>query len=144
MRRPQLIALVLLFCGAGTLKAQTVTVVFEGEPLRKVESSFAETRATDLKPDEAFRYQVRIVEREGRYYWQTRGMKELRRSESGAYTTYHAIDGSGYIRVAIAMLLDLRDRLPPEQRQNEIGYTEHLLQQFTSITYFGNRLGAPK
>jgi hypothetical protein len=57
-------------------------VVFEGLPIKKVESSFAATGARDLTPEEAFQYQVRIVERNGRFYWASRGMKELVRSES--------------------------------------------------------------
>jgi hypothetical protein len=40
------------------------------------------------------------------------------------------------------MMLDMRDRLADDIRQNEIGYSEHLLLQFASITYYGNRLGA--
>ena len=32
--------------------------------------------------------------------------------------------------------------LPDQQRSKEIGYVEHLLSQFASITYYGNRLGA--
>lgn len=121
------------------LAAQAARVVFEGFPLRKVESSFLETTARALNDDEAFEYHVRIVERNGRYYWASREMRELIRSESGAYITYHAGDGSGYIRVGTPFLLDLRDRLPQEQREREIGYVEHLLIQYGSVTYYGNR-----
>ena len=123
--------------------AQEVRVVFEGTPLRKVESSFAATSTRALSEDEAGEYQVRIVERNGRYYWASREMRELIRSESGAYVTYHATDGSGYIRVGIPLLLDLRDRLPADRRREEIGYVEHLLIQFGSVTYYGNRKGSP-
>ena len=115
------------------------SVVFEGRPVRKVESSFLATGAVDLSGDEAFEFQVRIVERQGKFFWATRGMKELVRSESDAYITYHAIDGSGYVRVGSPFLLDLMDQLPDDQRQQEIGYVEHLLIQFASLTYYGNR-----
>lgn len=125
-----------------TASAQDYSVTFEGRPLRKVEVSFTDVLPAALTPDEAFKFSVRILERRGRYYWASRDMREMTRHESGAYVTFTAIDGSGYVRVGVPMMLDLRDRLPDEQRRKEIGYTEHLLTQFASITYFGNRLGA--
>jgi len=118
-------------------------VVFEGRPIKAVEMTFAAVYERELNADESFQYQIRIVERAGRYFWASRQMKEVVRSESGAYVTYHAMDGSGYVRTGNAGLLDLRDMLSEEMRQTEIGYVEHLLQQFTSITYFGNRAGSP-
>ena len=115
------------------------SVVFEGLPLKRVESFFLATETRNLSNDESFEFQVRIVERNGKYYWASRGMKELIRSEGGSYITYHAVDGVGYIKVGNSLLLDLRDMLPEEQRRQEIGYVEHLLTQFASITYYGNR-----
>lgn len=137
---PALVVLVILLPEAGW--AQDYNVVFEGRPLRKVESSFERTVPSTLNSEDAFKYAVRIVERQGKYYWASREMRELIRHEAGAYITFFAVDGSGYIRIGIPMMLDLRDQLPAEQRRKEVGYTEHLLIQFASITYYGNRLGA--
>jgi hypothetical protein len=136
MRSAGLVALPML---VSQLVFAQESVVFEGLPLKTVESSFLATLARELNDDESFQYQVRIAERNGRYYWASRGMKELIRSESGAYITYHAVDGSGYVRVGGSALLELRERLPEEQRRQEIGYVEHLLTQFASVTYYGNR-----
>ena len=129
---------------SASLPAQDYTVVFEGRPIRKVESSLDGTIESTLAPDDAFKYSVRIVERQGKYFWASRDMRELRRHESAtsAYITFMAVDGTGYIRTHIPMMLDLRDQLPEQQRLKEIGYTEHLLIQFASITYYGNRVGA--
>lgn len=124
----------------GRAEAQDHRVVFEGRPLHKVESSFTETETADLTPEESFEYSVRIVERAGQFYWASRDMRRLTRSESGAYITFHAVNGSGYVRIYIPMMLDLRERLPLETRRREIGYVEHLLAGFTSITYYGNRV----
>jgi hypothetical protein len=137
------IALIDYRHAVGLLSARSAPcqrVVFEGEPLKKVEISVEGTAETQLASEDAFKAQVRIIERDGRYYWQSRGMKELKRSESSAYITYAAADGSGYVRTHIPMMLDLRLQLPKEQRVREIDYSEHLLIQFASITYFGNRL----
>ena len=130
-----------IFSTAG--EAQDHRVVFEGRPLHKVESSFTQTETFDLGPDASFEYSVRIVERSGQFYWASRGMKRLVRHEAGAYITFHAVDGSGYVRIGIPMMMDLRDQLPADARRREIGYTEHLLAGFTSITYYGNRV-APR
>ena len=126
----------------GSLSAQDYRVVFEGRPVAKVEANFEEVQRTELRADKAFEYAVRIVQRQGRYYWASREMKRLIRHEAGAYITYVAIDGTGYVRTFIPMMLAMRDQLSLEQQSREIGYTEHLLTQFASITYFGNRLGA--
>ena len=135
-----LVVLAIVVPGVGW--AQDYTLVFEGRPLRKVESSFERIVPSTLSSEDAFKYAVRIVERQGKYYWGSREMRELVRHEAGAYITFVAVDGSGYIRIGIPMMLDLRDQLPAEQRRKEIGYTEHLLIQFGSVTYYGNRLGA--
>ena len=127
---------------AGNLSAQDYRVVFEGRPVAKVEATFEEVQRTELRADEAFKYAVRIVQRQAKYYWASRQMKRLIRHEAGAYITYVAVDGTGYVRILIPMMLAMRDQLSPEQRSQEIGYTEHLLTQFASMTYFGNRLGA--
>lgn len=123
--------------------AQDSRLVFEGRPIRKLQASVAEVLGPQsLTAEDAFRYQVRIVERDGKYYWASREMKQLARVESGAYLTFIALDGSGYVRIGSPELLALRDQLPASQRREEIGYTEHLLTQFASITYFGNQVGA--
>lgn len=65
MRSAVLIALALTV--SQPVSAQEA-VVFEGLPLKQVESSFLTTEARELNGDESFQYQVRIVERNGRYY----------------------------------------------------------------------------
>ena len=135
-------ALALTLTSPLRLAAQDYTVVFEGRPIRKVEVTHTAELATSLSADAAFKYAVRIVQRNGRLFWATRDMLELQRVEAGGYITYFAVNGSGYVRTFIPLMLDMRDALPAAQRRSEIGYTEHLLTQFASITYFGNRLGA--
>jgi hypothetical protein len=78
--------LVLLLAAPTVLLAQDYTVVFEGRPIRKVESSFESTIGSALTADNAFKYAVRIVERQGKYYWASRDMRELARHESGAFS----------------------------------------------------------
>ncbi len=142
MRSILLLLLVAASALPVTARAQDYTVVFEGRPLRKLEASFESAVPTTLGSDDAFTYSVRIVQRQNKYYWASRDMRQLARHEAGAYITFSALDGTGYIRIGVPMLLDLRDVLPENQRKREIGYVEHLLTQFSSITYYGNRVGA--
>lgn len=133
------LTMALLALPVQALAGQGERVAFEGRPVLQLQSGFLATVRRDLSEDQGFEYQVRIIERNGRYFWATRQMIELARSEGGSYTTYVALNGAGYIRVGSPLLLDLRDRLPAEDRQREIGYVEHLLTQLESVTYYGNR-----
>ena len=40
-------------------------------------------------------------------------------------------------------MLSLLEKLPPEQRAGEVAYMEQVIQQFTSISYFGNPAPSP-
>jgi hypothetical protein len=133
--RPILVIAALLLAPASHTAAQTV--VFEGQPLKKIQVDFTGLAELQLDSQQAAESAVRVVEHNGRYFWASREMKELKRSESGAYVTYHAIDGSGYVRTAGPLLSSLLKQLSPDQRHAEAEYVEHLLLQFASITYYG-------
>ena len=105
MRSLTVLALALMTILPTRLRAQDYTVVFEGRPLRKAESSFEETVTANLTAEESFEYSVRIVQRQGKYYWASRDMRELTRHEGGAYITFIAVDGAGYVRIGIPMML---------------------------------------
>src|SRR5690606_31125354 len=107
------LTLLTLAGGPGIASAQE-RAIFEGRPLLKVQVSFGNTDERRLTDNESFEFQVRIVERDGRYFWATRAMKELRRSVSGVYITYHAIDGTGYIRIIDASFRTTPRDLPAD------------------------------
>lgn len=135
-----ILGFVVFLCVAfGQANAQRSTTVFEGFPTKKVESAFVDTRTEALTKNQSFEYQVRVLERNGKYYWASREMRQLLRSESGPYITFHAVDGSGYIRIYQDFMYEMMKQLPEEQRKQEIGYVEHLVIQFGSVTYYGNR-----
>ena len=69
---------VFVLATSASLPAQDYTVVFEGRPIRKVESSLDGTIESTLAPDDAFKYSVRIVERQGKYFWASRNTVQLR------------------------------------------------------------------
>ena len=53
--------------------------------------------------------------------------------------TFYAADGSGYVRVYQPYMYELLGKLSPAERAREVGYTEHLVHQLGSITYFGDK-----
>ncbi len=55
--------------------ADYFAIAFEGVSLKKVESSLAATFETPLETEHAIEYQVRILERNGTYYWASRNMR---------------------------------------------------------------------
>lgn len=114
-------------------------VVFYGQPAKKVTTTHEATDTEALTPESASQLAVTITFQDGKYYWASRSNKPLFRSESGSYITFHAVDGSGYIRVYQPFMYELMAQLPPGQRDREIGYVEHLVHMFGSITYFGHK-----
>ena len=80
-----------------------------------------------------------IVENQGRYIWLTREMTDMTRSTSGEFVTYHALNGSGYVRLLNHQGSELADTVqnPLLREQLAPRYMEHLLLGFTTITYIG-------
>lgn len=99
-------------------------VVFVGEPIAKVVMSGEKAYRTALTVSEQSEFQSVIIEKAGRYFWKTREMKELERSESGRFITYFATDGKGYIKV-------------DSNASQTTGYIEHLSLGLNTITYQG-------
>src|SRR5690606_6117401 len=61
------LTLLSLAGGPGIASAQELAI-FEGRPLLKVQVSFGNTDERRLTDNESFEFQVRIVERDGRYF----------------------------------------------------------------------------
>ena len=70
-----------------------------------------------------------------RFYWASRDNKELRRYESGAFTTFVAVDGSGYVRVIHSDMKAAAALVYGSAK--EFDYVEHMLLGLDSVTYYG-------
>ena len=75
--------------------------------------------------------------RDGRYFWTSRKMTEMSRSESGVYITYTALNGSGFVKVYAEEMRRLIELLPEEDSRSEVRYIEHVYLGLTTITYVG-------
>lgn len=112
-------------------------LVFEGYPIKKIEILEQTSASYDIAKSKASEYKV-VIEREGeKYYWRSRENLQLVPMYSGAYITYLAVNGSGYVRVLNETMREMYKILPDEEKQRNYLYMEHLVHQLGSITYYG-------
>ncbi len=126
---------IAIACGA--TQALGAQLEFLGEPVTKIEISDAVTSSSAIPPSEAKRHRAVITREGGQYFWASRGGIPMTRVESGGYVTYVAVTGEGYVRTLLPAGLDALYQLPPEEREKQFAYTEHLVHQLGSTTYFG-------
>jgi hypothetical protein len=135
--KPVLHLILLLASAVAASSACAAEVEFEGTPSVKVEvlKGVAQTQA--VPPQRAREVNVRIVRSGNGYLWASRNNVPMVKHESGVYVTYVATTGSGYVRVLSPAMRRAVESLPPDQRDQEIVYMEHMVNQLGSITYFG-------
>ena len=130
------IVLVAVLGLAAEASAQAVTV-FSGIPTVKVSESGVDRSSETLTRASAADAGCVISEIAGEYYWATRQNKQMTRHESGAFITFVAVDGSGYVRVIAPGRKKEVTLGSPAGRQFD--YVEHLVLGLGSITYYGVR-----
>jgi hypothetical protein len=110
---------------------------FEGVPSVKVEVAEGNARSQPVSPERAREFSVKVVRSGNGYVWASRNNVPLLKHEAGAYVTYVATTGAGYVRVLSPAMRKAIQALPPEQREKEFVYMEHMVNQLGSITYYG-------
>jgi hypothetical protein len=117
--------------------AQDAATVFRGRPMIKVSEGGVDRVPEAVSRDRAPNLECVISQIGDQYYWASRENVRLVRTESGAFITFVAVNGSGYIRIvkpedkSSAALMS-----PTEER---FDYIEHLLIGLRTVTYFGLR-----
>jgi hypothetical protein len=109
--------------------------VFSGVPSVKIGESGVERKIDNLERATAVNVACVISEIGGRYYWASRENKELVRMESGAFTTFIAVDGAGYVRVLDPDMKNAAAMMWPSAKAFD--YVEHFLTGLDSVTYYG-------
>jgi hypothetical protein len=79
-----------------------------------------------------------ISEIDGKYYWASRKNKELVRIQSGAFVTYIATDGSGFIRVILPDLKEAASMM--SKTEEKYDYVESMYIGISLLTYFWSRV----
>ena len=122
----------IAWCPHATAQSRTV---FSGIPEVKVTEVGIERAAEPLSRDGAANLGCVVSEINGKYYWATRENKEMIRRSSGAFITFVAVDGSGYVRVIDAAAKPAASQMSLTEAQFD--YVEHLIIGLRSISYFG-------
>lgn len=126
------------------LAEEKASIVFYGAPSVQIIEGGFDRVAGPIEPSKMNSSKCIIEEIDGKYYWATRDRKPLIRYAAGAYITYVALDGAGYIRT----LNPLFDRKLVESLMSKtdlmFDYVEHMTLGLRSITYYGHAIGGSK
>jgi hypothetical protein len=78
--------------------AQSAATVFKGRPSVKISKGGVERMPEQLPRERAIKLECVIRRIGDKYYWASRENVEMVKLESGAFVTYIALNGSGYVR----------------------------------------------
>ena len=114
----------LLFCA--TLLFAADEPVFTGIPSVRIDADGAQSIRVELSDLGAKKYECRIVGRGKKYFWASRGNRELIRSDSGDYTYFISPEGTGFIKIALT-------------KSGAFDYMESFTTEMKTVTYWGKR-----
>ncbi|MFH1931710.1 MAG: hypothetical protein ABIN18_09010 [Pseudomonadota bacterium] len=114
-------------------------VIFTGIPEIKIGEGGVTRTPENLNKEKAINFKCTITKNDDKYYWTSRENIELIPISSGAFITYWAVNGSGYVRIVKPEMKKEIKQLgavagDPEEK---FDYVEHLLLGLKSITYYG-------
>jgi len=114
-------------------------IVFTGIPEMKISEGGISRVPEILSKSRAIENKCTITKIDDKYYWTTRENVELIPISRGAFITFWAVEGQGYVRV-------VRPEMKEEVKQpgamagdpeGKFDYVEHLLLGLKSVTYYG-------
>jgi len=109
--------------------------VFSGVPLVKISEGGASRVVEDLKGAKASEAECTITKIGDKYRWKTRNNAELFLVQSGAFITFVATNGPGYVRIIPSDLKEAASLM--DETEKKYDYVEHMLIGLRSITYYG-------
>ncbi len=121
---------------AGTDSSAQVVTVFKGVPTIKISEGGTERQPEPLNRETAVNLECVISRIGDDYYWASRENTEMVRLEGGAFITYLAVNGSGYVRVIAPGMKQAAALI--SETEAKFDYVEHLLIGLKSITYYGS------
>lgn len=110
-------------------------IVFSGTPIVKISEGGASRVVEDLKGAEASEAECVVTKIGDKYFWKTRNNSELLMVPSGAFVTFVATNGSGYVRIIPPDLKEAASLM--DETEKKYDYVEHLLIGLRSVTYYG-------
>ena len=127
------LVLALWVCAVSDARAQSVTV-FKGVPTVKISEGGIERSPESLPLERAVNLTCVISRIGDDYYWASRENKRMVRVEGGAFITYVAANGSGYVRVIQPGMKQAAALMG--ETEAKFDYVEHMLIGLKSVTYY--------
>ena len=135
MKKAKVLVLFLLVIFAATLTYAAENIIFSGTPIVKISEGGIDRVVENIEGKRAMELRCVISKIGKKYYWTTRENTEMVKRVSGAYVTYLARSGSGYVRI---IREDMKKIISlPGDPNAKFDYVEHLLIGLNSITYYG-------
>lgn len=134
----KVILAIIFLAIAAPLFAKDVNI-FTGVPEIKISEGGVNRIPENLTKDKAIKFKCSITKIDDKYYWTSRENVELIPIVNGAFITYWAVNGSGYVRVVKPEMKEEVKKMgamagDPEEK---FDYVEHLLLGLKSVTYYG-------
>lgn len=138
MRLAWIVSILSLCLLPSPVSTQTPATVFRGRPQLKVNEGGVERLAENVPSQTALNL-VAVVSKIGdKFYWASReNVPMIEVDGGGAYVTYVAVNGSGYVRVLKADMKKMAALI--DDTGAKFDYVEHLLIGLKSVTYYGIR-----
>jgi len=111
-------------------------IVVSGIPTVKISEGGASRVVEDLKDAKASEAECIVTKIDDKYFWKSRNNIELFMVQSGAFVSFVATNGSGYIRVIPSDLKEVASLM--DETEKKYNYVEHLLIGLRAVTYYGN------
>lgn len=114
--------------------AQAATV-FRGVPSIKITEGGLDRHPESVTAATAGNVSCVISRIGDKYYWASRENTELVRIQAGAFITYVALNGTGYVRIVSPAMKSTASLMG--QTEQQFDYVEHIVFGLRSVTYYG-------
>ena len=120
------------------ISTEGAKTIFIGFPKKKVSEGGLDRVVEDLSRKKAANLQCVISKIEDKYYWASRENVEMVKIErAGAFITFLAVNGSGYVRVIKPELKEAASLV--SKTVESFDYVEHLTIGLRSVNYWGEK-----
>jgi hypothetical protein len=133
MKKLLFIVVILFLCSS--TYAQPLKV-FKGRPSIKISEGGSARTPEKLTTSKAVNLACIISKIGDDYFWASRENTPLSLVDSGAFITFVALNGSGYIRIIKDDMKQAASMM--SETEKDFDYVEHLLIGLRSVTYYGS------
>ena len=127
--------LAIAFMFVSVIAVEGQETVFRGRPVVKISEGGLERVPETVPREKAINLECVISKIGDRYFWASRENTPMVRIESGAFITYLAANGAGYVRVIAPEYKETAAAMG--ETEATFDYVEHALLGLKSVTYYG-------